>query len=910
MDAFYCGSVLTRPREYPIMYDMKSYFLSHKRTARTIVLFMIALLLVVFAFCMVSCDNKDATSGPYAAVSDEFRTDYYVGEALSVQGTLKMYTDARTFIEVPITEEMVSGFDSSGAGTMIVKVTYGEFVASVAVTVHPAKALSITLDEDTLPSVIYRNKPFPSTVTMSVTLSNGTTLEHIPVTAKMLGGFNSEVAGDQNVSVTYLGASASFVVLIKEDKRVSIELVGAKSEYAVNEPLSVLGANILVHFESGDSVTTSLLQNNVYDFSTALGGDHVALVKYRRSAESETFVCEYRYFVRKSAETFECIADTLPAIYEKGDLLPATGKGVLTYDDGTFEVVSIGSENLPDFSTADAGEKAVQITVSGVSDTYHYTVLPSIRSVTPYGFTSAVRRNSLFDGLGELIVVYEDAEDGSEQRESIALASEHATRETTEDALSGAVIQRIITDRLTVEYVTSELGDIVQHISFRTRTADFTVHVYSEEESETAVESLSIAGVFPPIVLGDPVDVTGVQVTINYKYKAPVTVNCDPNWVSVDFPDEFEGDYVDLPVELSCFGVTVEESRNVRVLSPEYAARVTALYLYGMPALFLVGAEAPTDNVTLHVVYGGGYRSEDVLPDLGDFDASTEGEKTLTVTYGGKSKEVAYRVISEETAETVTALSISNFDPILFVEDSIEDIDRTAYELTLIYGYGYRRSRISLADESVTLVGGPFAASGRAEITVNYDAKVDLVCSVTVYPKEDKTRLTSIGVEGIIGAEVGSSPDFSAYYLTLIYGYGSSSEKIPISADGVRVSDFSISSGGLQTVTISYRSQECTAVLSFRAGMSDNVLQRLEITDDSRSEFTIGDELSGVKVIAVYNVKRVAMDVTMDMAPEFSTETAGTHSITVSYGERSVLYRYIVVAPLEQGSPEEQEVQQ
>ena len=895
MDAFYCGSVLTRPREYPIMYDMISYFLSHKRTARTIVLFMIALLLVVFAFCMVSCDNKDATSGPYAAVSDEFRTDYYVGEALSVQGTLKMYTDARTFIEVPITEEMVSGFDSSGAGTMIVKVTYGEFVASVAVTVHPAKALSITLDEDTLPSVIYRNKPFPSTVTMSATLSNGTTLEHIPVTAKMLGGFNSEVAGDQNVSVTYLGASASFVVLIKEDKRVSIELVGAKSEYAVNEPLSLLGANILVHFESGDSVTTSLLQNNVYDFSTALGGDHVALVKYRRSAESETFVCEYHYFVRKSAETFECIADTLPAIYEKGDLLPATGKGVLTYDDGTFEVVSIGSENIPDFSTADAGEKAVQITVSGVSDTYHYTVLPSIRSIVAYGFTAAVRQNSFFDGLGELIVVYEDAEDGSEPSEIIPLTTPTATKETFEEE-SGTLTQRIVTDRLRLEYGTTVVGDILQKVYFRTRVAEFTVRVYPENESETAVESISVVGAFAPIKLGDPFDVGDVHIHIDYKYlTSDETVACQPSWVDVTLPESIEGDSVQVPVTISCFGAETESV--VTVLSVEYAERVTYLATYDMQTICFEGDDLSSQG-RLFVIRGGGYSSETVAFDpayVTDFDASSAGEKTMTVTYGGCSVEVEYRVIAEADKTRVTDLAIQGFSPLLFVGDTIEDIDRTAYELTLILGYGYGRDTLPLSADGVNL-SGLFDSAGQQEVTVTY-GDVQKSFYVTVHSASDKSLVTSISlVSDMVTAVVGMQPDLSQVPLTVTYGYGYRSTAILLSSSGVTVdlSSLNVNETGLTRVIVSYAGCDCGLFVNMVSGEGGRTLRRLEIESNSKTAFAVGEEFGGVNLILYYSNGTERLPVTADMVPDFTTETAGERFLVISYGGKGVVYSYVV----------------
>ena len=901
MDGFYCGSVLTLPREYSIMNGMKSCFISRKRVSRTIISLMIALLLVLFAFCMVSCGKEATSTGPYAAVSDDFRTDYYVGEALDVQGTLKMYSDARTYTEIPITEEMVSGFDTSTAGTFIAKVTYGEFVASVAVTVHPAKANSITLDAETIPTVIYQNKPFPSTVTMSVVLSNGETLDRVPVTAKMLGGFNSKVAGEHNITVTYLSATTSFVVLIKEDVRVGIELVGAKSEYAVNEPLLIDGVIIRVLMESGDFSETSLSQGVVNGFSTSLGGDHVATVEYKG------FQCEYRYFVAKRPSRLTLVEGTLPDLYEKGDVLPSTGKAVLTYDDGTAETISLGGEEIPSFSTADAGDKVVNVTVAGVSTDYRYSVLPSIFSVTVYGYTSAVRQNTRFDGLGELIVAYEDAEDGSEQRESIPLSSPDAVRVTEEDS-AGKVIQRITTDRLEVVYTTSEMGDVLQYVTFRTRTVDFTVHVYSEEESETAVDSISIAGIFPSIVLGDEVNVSGVEVTINYRYKTPATVKCEASWVNVDFPDEIEGDYVDLPVEISCFGVTAEESRTLRVLSPAYAARVTSLSVYGMKRLFLVGAEAPADGVTLRVVYGGGYRVEEVFPDLGEFDSSTEGEKVLTISYGDASVDVAYRVISEEEAATVTAIEISDFDPILFVGDTIEAIDRSAYDLTLIYGYGISRAPLSLSSDEMSLIGGPFTEAGTAEIILRYGADVDLARNVTVYPLEDKTRLTSIGVlDSTIDSIVGTAPDFSAYYLTLNYGYGTRIDRIPLSSEGVEITPYSIATEGLQSIRITYQSLECSAQLYFRAGMSDNVLQGLEFAGEPRNEFVVGDELSDVKVIAVYNVRRVLIDVTPEMIPDFSTETAGEYSVDITYGSLTIRYHYSVVAPPPQEPTEDQE---
>ena len=229
---------------------MKTILSSRTRTFRILGALLVVLSLFVFCLAFSACKTGGGAGGKHASVTDDFKTDYYVGEALVVSGSLKTFYDSTTFDLVPITEDMVSDFDTSLPGDVIVKVTYGDFVASVPIRVHPINAVSLSINEDTFPTVVYEGNPFPSGATMTVTLTNGETLQSVPVTASMLGGFDSTVLGSQTVTVGYLGVSVPISITIKRDVLVSISLVNAKSNYAVGEALSLSGVSLDLLYNS------------------------------------------------------------------------------------------------------------------------------------------------------------------------------------------------------------------------------------------------------------------------------------------------------------------------------------------------------------------------------------------------------------------------------------------------------------------------------------------------------------------------------------------------------------------------------------------------------------------------------------------------------------------------------------
>ena len=104
----------------------------------------------------------EAQPGSISITSTPYKTSYYVGEELNLDGLTveATYSDGSTSV-VTVTSDMVSGFDSSVAGTQTLTVTYGDCTA-----IFDVEVIEITADNvaDCLAGLDYYNAPYTITV--------------------------------------------------------------------------------------------------------------------------------------------------------------------------------------------------------------------------------------------------------------------------------------------------------------------------------------------------------------------------------------------------------------------------------------------------------------------------------------------------------------------------------------------------------------------------------------------------------------------------------------------------------------------------------------------------------------------------------------------------------------------------
>lgn len=168
-------------------------------------------------------EAADAASVTSIAVTG-FDLDYTVGDAFTGGTLVVIFSDGSTK-QIPLTQDMCAGFDTTSVGTKTVTVTYAGQTAEVTVTVQPAPDPEPTLEptpEPTVTAIAVTGFDLDYTVgdaftggTLVVIYSDGTT-QQAEITAAMCTGFDTATAGTKTVTISYEGKTASVSITVEE----------------------------------------------------------------------------------------------------------------------------------------------------------------------------------------------------------------------------------------------------------------------------------------------------------------------------------------------------------------------------------------------------------------------------------------------------------------------------------------------------------------------------------------------------------------------------------------------------------------------------------------------------------------------------------------------------------------------
>lgn len=186
---------------------------------------------------------------------------------------------------IPITEDMVSGFDKNVAGTQTVTVSYGGFTTSFTVDVIDNDVQSVAIKQlpTKLQYLMDREDLDLTGAQLSVVYGyDGETV--IPITASMISGFDKTVAGKQTVTVTFSGFTATFEVEVLEDRieSVIIQQLPGKLQYLQGvESLDLTGAMLAVQYTHSGVMTVPVTADMVTGFDNLTGGTKTVTVTYQ-----------------------------------------------------------------------------------------------------------------------------------------------------------------------------------------------------------------------------------------------------------------------------------------------------------------------------------------------------------------------------------------------------------------------------------------------------------------------------------------------------------------------------------------------------------------------------------------------------------------------------------------------------
>lgn len=157
------------------------------------------------------------------------KLEYIEGEALDLAGgRIKVKYSDLSQKELPITEDMVSGFDNTRVGEQRLTISYLDHTFSLDISVKAKTLLRLELESPPTSLVYPRTAAFdPAGMKLTAIYDNGKSEDATSLAT--LSGFSSDAPGEYTVTAEYGSKSVSFSVYVFGFSEVSLSLEGSVS---------------------------------------------------------------------------------------------------------------------------------------------------------------------------------------------------------------------------------------------------------------------------------------------------------------------------------------------------------------------------------------------------------------------------------------------------------------------------------------------------------------------------------------------------------------------------------------------------------------------------------------------------------------------------------------------------------
>lgn len=320
-----------------------------KRRKKAFLVFAVAAAAALCSLALAAC------GGAYIEkMTVKGKTDYMVGEAFAGATLTVNYSDgARKTVDV--TDDMISGFDTSVAGSRAVTVTYRGKIATLDITVTELYASGIAVDPESKAEYLVGGSYADGDARIVITYTDGNA-QTLPVTADMVSGLDTSTEGEKTVAVNYGRLAASYTVNVRLPRVTAATVASStRTKYRVGDGFG--GATLDVEYEDGTSGSVTITDGeSISGFDTQSVGTRTVRVAYRNRT------VDYDIEVLKAIASVVVTGGT--RLYAIGDTFKGAALGV-EYADGSTETLQATEEMLTGFDTSTGGEKTVKLDFEG-----------------------------------------------------------------------------------------------------------------------------------------------------------------------------------------------------------------------------------------------------------------------------------------------------------------------------------------------------------------------------------------------------------------------------------------------------------------------------------------------------------------------------------------------------------------
>ena len=458
---------------------------------------------------------------------------------------------------------------------------------------------------------------------------------------------------------------------------------------------------------------------------------------------------------------------------EGKDKLDVTGgKLTLTYNNGTTEVIDLTKNMVSGFNNTEVGKQTLTVTYKDKSTTFDVEVvaksLESIEvSTLPTKLEYLESKDTLDVTGGKLTLTYNNG--------------------TTE------VID--LTADMVTGFDNTQIGSQILTVTYKGKTATFKVEVVAKSLTEIKVtqkpDKLSY-------LEGDAFNPAGMEVVAYYNNgTSEKIINYEISGYNAT-----PGDKV----------ITIRYQDKTATFKVTVTAKsLTGIQITKQPnkTTYIEGTPFDSTGMELTLTYNNGATETITTGWQEEYDFSSPGQKTVTVTYGGKKTTLTVTV----TAKQVTSIAIeSKPNKTTYIEG--QELDTTGLKLKASYNNG--------TEETVTgnwkISGYNKNKVGKQTITVTYGGKTTTF-TVTVQAKS----VSSVSMKSNPGKTTyftGESLNLSGAKITVKYNNNTQEDMNVTSA---MVSGYNPNKVGNQIITVTYQGKSATFTVTVNSRVLSSI---------------------------------------------------------------------------------------
>lgn len=789
-------------------------------------------------------------------LQENAKKQYNVNEGL--QNGLSIFVTREVGLPegIEITDEMISGFDTSTEGTRTATITYKENgvtkTANYTYTVTDT-VKSISMGTAPKEAQKYGEELDLEGATIEVVKGSKTETKELESTMIKAGTYDKEKLGEQTVTVEYgtdaegNPVTATFTVKVKDYMTgISINPNSITGKY--NDELSKLLTDNHVKYtvtyaKAGEKITENLTEDMVAGYNKKTTEAQNLTVTYTDNdadsyTKGEDKTATLNIVLKDEVSSVE-IENTPKTNYKYGESLDVSK--------GTLKVVrTSGETSIPikpemvtetdgkPFNGKKLGTRNLNVTYGGITKTYEITVSDYVKGVilTPptkvkyeYGENLDLRGGSI-----QKVMASETA------TSPVSLSDSSVTLSTFNPNKEGAQ-----TITVTYEGFTEKFGVIVE---------DNIQSITLQEPTKKQYR------------YGESLNVAGGKITTTRTSGKTETINITTSMVTGYKPNQLGPQTLTVTYKgkTATYSIHVEDYvKDIEIVKPN-----KLIYKIGED-IDLTGGQVKTVMASGTATFPVAMPNADVK--VTGFDSTSEGAKLIKVTYQGITKTFGITVVDKLNDMRLKTL------PNKLDYRYGESLDVTGGTIEIEKESGAKEI-IKMTSSMVT--GYNPKKLGPQTLTVTYQGlKEQFIVNV-----EDYVSKLKIQAPSKVEYEYGEYLDLIGGKVSIIMASGKTEEAVEMTAS--MVSGFNAKQEGKQTIKVDYKGLQGT----FQVNVVDRIKGISMNTEPNKVIYHYGENLdlteATINVVKSSGIKTIP--VTQNMISGYDANTSGTQLITITYG--------------------------